>query len=190
MRNLIPALPKPVSHSFLYGMAPLRLCVKNLFAPFMGAGLILLASVAVAGTTASPAPDFTLKSNSGENLKLSELRGDVVLINFWASWCGPCRQEMPLLSELHDKYKDLGFTVLGVNVEENSAQARKLLKESPVSFPVLFDNDSTVSKEYNVVAMPSTVLVDRDGNVRYLHKGYQPGDETTYLDKVRNLIRE
>jgi thiol-disulfide isomerase/thioredoxin len=114
----------------------------------------------------------------------------VVLINFWASWCGPCRQEMPLLSELHDKYKDMGFTVLGINVEENSADARKLLKDMPVSFPVLFDNDSTVSRQYDVVAMPSTVLVDRDGNVRYLHKGYKPGEEDIYLEKVRSLMRE
>jgi peroxiredoxin len=150
--------------------------------------LVLFAATVTAGT--EPAPDFTLKSASGENLKLSELRGEVVLINFWASWCGPCRQEMPLLSELHDKYKDMGFTVLGVNVEENSGQARKLLKDAPVSFPVLFDNDSTVSKQYDVVAMPSTVLVDRNGNVRYLHKGYKPGEEAIYLDKVRALIRE
>lgn len=152
--------------------------------------LLVLGATASAGTAQVPAPDFTLKSDSGANLKLSELRGEVVLINFWASWCGPCRQEMPLLSELHDKYKDMGFTVLGVNVEENSAQARKLLRDMPVSFPVLYDNDSTVSKQYDVVAMPSTILVDRDGNMRYLHQGYKPGEETIYLDKVRSLIRE
>ncbi len=152
--------------------------------------LVLLATTVTAGITRAPAPDFTLKSNSGENLRLSELRGEVVLINFWASWCGPCRQEMPILSELHDKYKAMGFTVLGVNVEENSSAARKLLKEMPVSFPVLFDNNSTVSKQYDVVAMPSTVLVDRNGNVRYLHKGYKPGLENTYVEQVRSLIRE
>lgn len=155
------------------------------------AGLVtLFATVAWAGMAEAPAPDFTLKSASGENLRLSELRGDVVMINFWASWCGPCRQEMPILSELHDKYKSMGFTVLGVNVEENSAEARKLLKETPVSFPVLFDNKSTVSKQYDVVAMPSTVLVDRNGNMRYLHKGYKPGLENTYIEQVRSLIRE
>ena len=150
----------------------------------------LLVTGAVAGMNDAPAPDFTLKSDNGKNLKLSEHRGDVVLINFWASWCGPCRQEMPLLSELHDKYKALGFTVLGVNVEQDSDEAKKLLKEMPVTFPVLFDNDSTVSKQYDVVAMPSTVLVDRDGKMRYLHKGYKPGEEEIYLEMVRSLIRE
>lgn len=166
--------------------------MRNPISAFLKQGvaacLIMLATGATAGT--AQAPDFTLKSDDGANLKLSELRGEVVLINFWASWCGPCRQEMPLLSELHDKYKEMGFTVLGVNVEEDSSQARKLLQDMPVSFPVLFDNDSTVSRQYEVVAMPSTVLVDRDGNMRYLHKGYKPGEEAIYLDKVRSLIRE
>jgi peroxiredoxin len=162
---------------------------RNLFHA-IAALFALFAAAAIAGVAEAPAPDFTLKSNSGANLRLSELRGEVVMINFWASWCGPCRQEMPILSELHDKYKAMGFTVLGVNVEENSSEARKLLKEMPVSFPVLFDNDSSVSKRYDVVAMPSTVLVDRDGNVRYLHKGYKPGLENTYVEQVRSLIRE
>ena len=154
------------------------------------AAALLLTGGVVAGVMNTPAPDFTLKSHSGQNLKLSEHRGEVVLINFWASWCGPCRQEMPLLSELHNKYKALGFTVLGVNVEKDTSDAKKLLKQMPVSFPVLFDNNSVVSKQYDVVAMPSTVLVDRNGKMRYLHKGYKPGEEEIYLEMVRSLIRE
>lgn len=137
-----------------------------------------------------PAPDFALKSDSGENLRLSEFRGEVVMINFWASWCGPCRQEMPLLDELYAQYQPMGFTILGVNVEEDSTKARKMLGDAPVNFPVLFDNDSEVSKLYNVVAMPSTVLVDRSGNVRYLHQGYKPGYEEAYQQQVRALIKE
>jgi peroxiredoxin len=158
----------------------------------MGVTAVILMTVSsvTAGIKETAAPDFTLKSVGGENLKLSEYRGEVVLINFWASWCGPCRQEMPVLSELHDKYKALGFTVLGVNVEEDSSKARKLLQEMSVSFPVLLDNESVVSKQYDVIAMPSTVLVDRNGNMRYLHKGYKPGLEDVYMQQVRELIRE
>lgn len=151
----------------------------------------VLASTLVYGEASKKmAPDFTLKSNSGENLKLSEYRGEVVMINFWASWCGPCRQEMPLLDELYKNYQPLGFTILGVNVEENPQKAKSLLKDIPVSFPVLFDTDNTVSRLYDVVAMPSTVLVDRAGNVRYLHKGYKPGYEQSYQEQIRSLIRE
>ncbi len=151
---------------------------------------LLNTGIVGADVKSGPAPDFTLKSHNGENLRLSEFRGEVVMINFWASWCGPCRQEMPLLDELYTQYQPLGFTILGVNVEEDSSKAKQLLKDIPVSFPVLFDNDSTVSKLYDVVAMPSTVLVDRSGNVRYLHQGYKPGYEEHYQEQVRALIRE
>jgi len=153
-------------------------------------GSLLIAGTAYADIDTGPAPDFTLKSQTGENLRLSEFRGEVVMINFWASWCAPCCQEMPLLDELYQQYQPLGFTILGVNVEENSTQARQMLKKLPVNFPVLFDNKSDVSKLYNVVAMPSTVLVDRDGNIRYLHQGYKPGYEESYQQQVRELIRE
>jgi peroxiredoxin len=136
------------------------------------------------------APDFTLKSRSSGNLKLSEYRGDVVMINFWASWCAPCREEMPLLEDLYAKYSDLGFTLLGVNVEEDSSKADEFLRDVPVSFPILFDNKNQVTELYNVVAMPTTVIVDRGGNMRYLHRGYLPGYEEEYKKQVKELIRE
>jgi peroxiredoxin len=137
-----------------------------------------------------PAPDFTLKTLSGKNIKLSEMRGTVILLNFWASWCAPCRLEMPLLSELHTKYKDLGFAVLGVNVEEDVNMPRRYIADRPVDFPVLLDNTNKVSKLYKVIAMPTTVLIDRDGNMRYLHQGYKPGDEKKYQKMLKKLIRE
>lgn len=137
-----------------------------------------------------PAPDFTLKSMTGENVKLSELQGNVVMINFWASWCGPCRQEMPLLDEFYKKYNKLGFVLLGINVEEDSSKAANYLREIPVSFPILYDNTNSVSKLYNVDAMPSTVLVDRNGNLRFLHRGYKPGDENEYKKLMKALMRE
>lgn len=157
---------------------------------FATIAIMALASVSGASTERTPAPDFTLKSASGENIKLSELRGQVVMINFWASWCGPCRQEMPLLDEIHARYSPMGFTMLGVNVEKDSAKAKALLKDLPVDFPILFDKTNQVSKDYDVVAMPSTVIVDRDGNIRYIHRGYKPGDENAYQDMIRAVIVE
>jgi thiol-disulfide isomerase/thioredoxin len=154
--------------------------------------LISLVCVSLAGAAAikGPAPNFTLKSLGGKNLKLSEMTGNVVLINFWASWCGPCREEMPLLNALHNKYAPLGFTVLGVNVEEDLDGAMRFLKNVPVDFPILLDNTNKVSKQYKVVAMPTTVVVDRDGNMRYLHEGYKPGDEKKYRQMIKKLVRE
>jgi peroxiredoxin len=159
---------------------------------------LLLASIVVlvqpipviAAEVGKSAPDFTLKSLSGKNLKLSEMTGNVVLINFWASGCGPCREEMPLLNALHNKYEPLGFTVLGVNVEEDLKGAKGFLKNFPVDFPVLLDNTNQVSKQYKVIAMPTTVVVDRDGNMRYLHQGYKSGDEAKYRQMVKTLVRE
>jgi len=154
--------------------------------------LVSLMCVSLAGAAAvkGPAPNFTLKSMTGKNLKLSEMTGNVVLINFWASWCGPCREEMPLLNALHKKYAPLGFTVLGVNVEEQLDGARGFLSNVPVDFPILLDNTNKVSKQYKVVAMPTTVVVDRDGNMRYLHEGYKPGDEKKYRQMIKKLVRE
>jgi peroxiredoxin len=160
------------------------------------AGLILVLGFIASGTALTKttpvkqAPDFTLRSLEGENVKLSELRGNVVMINFWASWCGPCRQEMPLLESLYQRYNALGFELLGVNVEQDVDDAKRWLADRPVSFPVLLDPENELTKIYQVKAMPSTILVDRDGNVRHLHKGYKPGDEDTYQQLVRSLIRE
>ncbi len=137
----------------------------------------------------TPAPDFTLKSAKGPNLRLEEHRGQVVLINFWATWCGPCRQEMPVLDKIQQRYEPLGFTVLGVNVEGETRKVRQLLERSGLSFPILFDGDQTTSETYSVEAMPFTVLVDRDGMVKYVHNGYKPGDEREYVNHLKTLLR-
>ncbi|MGH1470461.1 MAG: TlpA disulfide reductase family protein [Cellvibrionaceae bacterium] len=150
----------------------------------------LVVSAQAAQKLSGTAYDFTLPSNSGKNVRLSELRGEVVMINFWASWCGPCRQEMPILEELYQRYSRAGFTILGVNVEPDSEDANKILKNVKISFPVLYDKESEVSELYNVEAMPSTVIIDRNGEMRYLHRGYKPGYEDDYKAQIKELIRE
>jgi peroxiredoxin len=151
----------------------------------------LAASFVWAATLSGPAPNFTLQSRDGKTVSLADLKGQVVMINFWATWCGPCRQEMPHLEALYERYNSLGFTLLGVNVEDNPNGAKKWLEENgPVTFPVLFDPKSEVSQLYKVVAMPSTVLVGRDGTMRFIHHGYKPGYEGEYQTQVRGLLRE
>ncbi|PCM45485.1 TlpA family protein disulfide reductase [Marinobacter sp. ANT_B65] len=137
-----------------------------------------------------PAPDFTLESRSGDNVRLEDHRGEVVMLNFWASWCGPCRQEMPLMDGIYSRYQDLGFTILAVNVDENRDEALRFLDKVPVNYPVLYDPESSVSELYEVPAMPTTVMIDRDGTARYIHYGYKPGYEDEYEAQIRELVRE
>ena len=136
------------------------------------------------------APDFTLKTSNGKNLKLSEHRGEVVMINFWATWCGPCRQEMPLLNRLHEQYRKAGFTLLGVSVDDKPQAAQDMARQLGVGFPVLFDTDKQVSRRYDVDAMPSTLLIDRDGKVRYIHRGFLPGYEARYEAQIKELLKQ
>ncbi|MDJ0749749.1 MAG: TlpA disulfide reductase family protein [Woeseiaceae bacterium] len=147
-------------------------------------------SLASSGLEGQTAPDFALKSSTGENMRLSEHRGDVVMVNFWATWCGPCRQEMPLLDELYQRYSRVGFNLLGVNIDDDSRRAMQMIDELGVNFPVLFDASKQVSELYDVDAMPVTVIIDREGTVRYVHQGYKPGYEDKYLTQIRSLLRE
>ena len=138
----------------------------------------------------APAPDFTLRRLDGPNLRLQEQRGQVVLVNFWATWCGPCRQEMPHLNRLYEKYRPSGFVLLGVNIDDDAKAAADLAARLGLKFPVLLDTDKHVSRLYDMSAMPATVLIDRDGRARFLHRGYRDGMEQTYEQQIRALLKE
>jgi peroxiredoxin len=159
--------------------------------------LLLAAALSACGAGAhaavassAPAPDFTLRTLAGPNLRLAEQRGQVVMVNFWATWCGPCRQELPHLNRLYEKYHAAGFQLLGVNVDDDVAKAADLAGKLGVKFPVLFDTDKRVTRTYDMSAMPATVLIDRDGRVRHLHRGWREGVEQTYEQQVRALLKE
>lgn len=143
-----------------------------------------------AQTVSGKAPAFNLSTSTSGTDSLANHAGEVVMINFWASWCEPCRTEFPLIDNLYKKYKKLGFTVLAINIEPDSKAALSFIKDMPVSFPILLDAKNTVSEAYKVDAMPTTVLVDRKGNMRFLHRGYQPGYENEYEKNIRALLRE
>lgn len=136
------------------------------------------------------APDFTLKSMAGKNLNLTEQRGNIIVLNFWASWCGPCRKEMPILQKFHDKYSNLGVQVWGVNVEQENQAGRDFIKDIAVNFPIFFDASNTISAAYQVDAMPTTVIIDRAGQVRFVFRGYKDGYEKKYAKAIKKLIRE
>ncbi|HEY1393781.1 MAG TPA: TlpA disulfide reductase family protein [Methylibium sp.] len=165
----------------------LRSALLRMFGPVL-AGLAF--ANAGAAVPSGVAPDFTLRTLGGQNLRLQEQRGQVVLVNFWATWCGPCRQEMPHLNSLYEKYRTSGFVLLGVNVDDDARNAVGVASKLGLKFPVLFDTDKKVSKLYELVTMPSTVLIDRDGRVRYVHRGYLDGYADTYDKQIRELLKE
>jgi peroxiredoxin len=156
----------------------------------MAAIVVASAAFAAGGDASGPAPAFTLSTLAGQSSGLSAYKGQVVMVNFWATWCGPCQQEMPLLDQMYKKYKPAGFTLIGVNVDKEAPPVKQLLERKPVSFPVLLDPANQVSKAYHVDEMPSSVIIDRKGLIRYIHRGYKPGDENDYQDRIRQLIRE
>ncbi|HWG69562.1 MAG TPA: TlpA disulfide reductase family protein [Steroidobacteraceae bacterium] len=159
-------------------------------------GLILCAALSAASIAAPPdlmgreAPDFVLKGMDGRNLRMSEFRGQVVLVNFWARWAGDSRREMAALDRINTTYSRAGLVVLGVSVDEDLGRAREFAAAMKVSYPILFDTGSDIGRDYLLQKMPMTILVDRAGVVRYSNVGFKRGDERVYLDHIRELLRE
>ncbi len=114
------------------------------------------------------APDFELSPSSGENLRLSDLRGQAVILNFWASWCPPCRAEMPAIQAIHQAYQDRGLVVLGVNAanQDSLTQAQEFTANMNLAFQILYDSSGTVQELYAISALPSTYFIDRAGIIR------------------------
>lgn len=118
------------------------------------------------GLIGQQAPDFTLTDMQGEEVSLAQFRGQVVILNFWATWCPPCREEMPSMEKLYQKTRDQGLVLLAVNVEENGRQAvRQFLEKTPYSFPILLDDERTVQQAYGVFRFPESFIIDRNGVV-------------------------
>ena len=156
----------------------------------LGCGFIVSTIAASPTLLGKDAPDFVLKSRDGRNLRMSEFRGQVVLVNFWARWAGDSRQEMPALDRINTTYQRAGLVVLGVSVDEDLPRAMEFANAMKVSYPVMFDTGSNIGRDYLLQKMPMTILVDRGGVVRYVNFGFRRGDERAYLDHIRELLRE
>jgi peroxiredoxin len=161
-------------------------------------GMLVLVGLLADGALSGPvrslvgkdAPDFVLKDLAGRNLRLSEYRGQVVLVNFWARWDADSRREMPALDHLNAAFARAGLVVLGVSVDEDMQRSGEFAKAMRISYPILFSTNGIVGRDYLIQKMPLTILVDRAGVVRYSSVGYQRGDETAYLEQIRALLRE
>ena len=136
------------------------------------------------------APDFALKSTAGPNLRLSEYRGEIVMLAFWASWCGECRAQLQSFNQLHDSYTDIGFKLLSVNFDPQMTKARETAASLDLSYPVLHDPDGAVGELYAVDDVPLVVFIDREGKVREAVAGFSRTDQDYYTDRLRALLRE
>jgi peroxiredoxin len=158
--------------------------------------LILSATLAASSIAAAPtivgkdAPDFVLRGLDGRNQRLSEFRGQVVLVNFWTRSDRDSRQQMPALDRINITYQRAGLVVLGVSVDDDLRRSKEFAAAMGVSYPILFDTGTQIGKKYMLQKMPMTILVDRAGVVRYSAVGFKRGDERVYLDQIRELLRE
>ena len=157
----------------------------------LGALLALLAPCApgfvAAAAVGEPAPDFTLPAAAGGNVRLSEHRGEVVLLTFWSSQCSVCIDQLAALGELQATYRSAGLVTFGVSVDDDIKRARRFAAAHAGRFPLLIDRHKSVSRSYRIEELPTTVLIDRRGRVRYLQSDYH-GPDKTYIAQVRELL--
>lgn len=113
-----------------------------------------------------PAPNFKLQSLDGQSISLSDFRGKPVLINFWATWCGPCRIEMPYLQQIYEEWHGKGMVVLTINIGESSSQIKEFMQSQGLSLPVLLDKGGSVAQKYNILGIPTTFFLDKDGVIQ------------------------
>jgi peroxiredoxin len=156
----------------------------------LGLAIAAASSAAALSTVGKPAPDFVLRGLDGRNIRLSEFRGQVVLVNFWSRSDGDSRQQMPALDRINITYQRAGLVVLGISVDEDLRRSKEFATAMAVSYPILFDTGTEIGKDYFIQKMPMTILVDRSGVVRYSAVGFHRGDERVYLDHIRELLRE
>jgi peroxiredoxin len=136
------------------------------------------------------APEINLRDLDGRRVQMSRLRGKVVVVDFWASWCGPCREAMPALDRLYRRYRSRGLAVVGVSVDRNLSNARGFLRRVRVSFPIVHDGRHQVAGRYSPATMPTTYIVDRRGVVRHIHRGFRSGDAQRMEREIRTLLAQ
>jgi thiol-disulfide isomerase/thioredoxin len=162
--------------------------IATLLATALSFALVLPAGLASALEAGGRQPEIGLTDLRGSRIDLASLKGKVVIIDFWASWCAPCKEEMPVLERLYKKYKDRGFVVVGISVDQELANVRSFLKQLPVSFPIVHDADHKVADRFKPPRMPSSYVVDRKGIVRYVHAGFRSEDGAKLEAEVQALL--
>ncbi|QIZ85782.1 TlpA family protein disulfide reductase [Bermanella marisrubri] len=147
---------------------------------------LMFSAASIAIEKGQTAPNFRLPLlDSQKKVSLKQYRGKVVYVDFWASWCGPCRQSLPLLTKLRAEMKKQPFEVLAINLDEEVDAAKGFLKQYPVNYPVLLDPEGNVAAQYQLPGMPTSFIVDKRGRIKHVHVGFKPQD----IDKIRQQVK-
>ena len=161
---------------------------RHLVAAFFFAVTSLSVGYVAALDEGTRAPEIRATDLDGNRFQLSRMRGKVVVVDFWASWCEPCGDAMPVLDRLYQRYKEHGLVVVGVNVDREERNARQFLRRTRVSFPIVRDGEHGFASRYSPPTMPSTYVIDRRGVVRHVHAGFRSGDAEQLERMVRDLL--
>jgi thiol-disulfide isomerase/thioredoxin len=148
---------------------------------------LLLTFLISPAALATKAPVFELPGDSG-TISLKQYRNQVVFVDFWASWCVPCKYSFPWMNEMQERYGKDGLKVIGINVDKDKAMAQKFLEHVPATFDIAYDPEGEIADLYSLKVMPSSYLIDRDGNLVHAHKGFKTSDGSKMEDMIRKLI--
>jgi thiol-disulfide isomerase/thioredoxin len=150
-----------------------------------------MANLTNAADTPSVAPNCNLTSFSDtQHIDLNRLKGQVVFVDFWASWCGPCAKSFPFMNDLNRDLKDRGLQIIGVNLDENIEEAKQFLNQLPADFIIVTDAERECAKNFGVKAMPSSYLIDRKGVIRHVHLGFRPDEAEEFRVLIEKLLAE
>ena len=152
--------------------------------------VLLFTAFFTASTYAQPAPDFELPTIDGGTVKLSKHKGEVVYVDFWATWCPPCRKSFPWMEEMHTKYENLGFKVIAISLDGKRDPIDLFLKSMPTSFTIAHDPKGTSADSYKLKGMPTSYLIDRDGNIQVTHAGFKESDKDKLEKHIKKLLLE
>ena len=156
----------------------------------LGFAFLVATGHAAALDSGARLPEIGLQSLAGKRVDAAALKGKVVLVDFWASWCAPCKQEMPVLERLYQKYKDRGLVIVGVSVDQEATNVGGFLKQLKVSFPIVHDKSHDVANRFHPPRMPSSYVADRNGVVRYVHGGFRAGDDAAIEKELTTLLAQ
>ena len=179
----------PISVMKTAGSAARRFRLVLALSLGLAALLALVAGTASALDKGARSPELGAKDLTGKPVTLSTLAGKVVIVDFWATWCAPCKEEMPVLERLYQKYRGRGLVIVGVSVDEEGGNVAPFIKKMKVSFPIVHDQGHKIADRFKPPKMPSSYVIDRKGIVRYIHEGFHAKDAAALDAEINALLK-